>query len=430
MVLPMPMRTRLHWTLQLALTTTVRGMTTTTASRATVAERTYSCSDGVTLATRHWSNFDAGPSDDARPRRARKVLCLHGWLDNAASFNRLAPLLLDSLPSSDGTSDSVPTEVVALDFPGHGLSGHKSVDGPPQLLAEYAYYVSELVEALGWADNNDARNGIGVGRTVIENVNANSKNGKTEGTSTRDMVSVSSDNGINESEHKIILIGHSMGSGVSVVLCAAFPEWFSSVVLLEGGLMGRNARDASRHVRAACQRRLKSNKTLFPDGSKLGEGATPRSKVYGNLDAAIEARLSTTRRMPGDQFLSYEAAKGMVSRATLPASVNGNDDAVVFRHDPRLQWPSLQYYTREQVEAFFHDVHASGIPVCFLWAADGWPVDAWAENAVKNIMKPKYLKRLSGSHHFHADPDSVSPVAQEIAEFIEKERLICNTPTS
>ena len=34
------------------------------------------------------------------------ILALHGWLDNAASFSRLAPLLLD-------------VDVVAIDLPGH-----------------------------------------------------------------------------------------------------------------------------------------------------------------------------------------------------------------------------------------------------------------------------------------------------------------------
>ena len=150
----------------------------------------------------------------------------------------------------------------------------------------------------------------------------------------------------------------------------------------------------------------------------------PRAKVYSSLDAAIETRLSTARRMPGDQFLSYEAARDMVMRATVPAKVTSsssapvNNERVVFRHDPRLQWPSLQYYTREQVEAFFHDVHTSNIPVCFLWAADGWPVDAWGESMVEDVLQPGHLKRLSGSHHFHADPDSVDAVAREIVTFL------------
>ena len=87
-----------------------------------MTERTHSCTDGVKLATRHWANFDVNDDDDDSPssrrrrrRRTRKILCLHGWLDNAASFERLAPALLESLSSS---YDVIPTEIVALDFPG------------------------------------------------------------------------------------------------------------------------------------------------------------------------------------------------------------------------------------------------------------------------------------------------------------------------
>eukprot|EP00579_Thalassiosira_antarctica_P030666 CAMPEP_0202027436 /NCGR_PEP_ID=MMETSP0905-20130828/61465_1 /ASSEMBLY_ACC=CAM_ASM_000554 /TAXON_ID=420261 /ORGANISM="Thalassiosira antarctica, Strain CCMP982" /LENGTH=399 /DNA_ID=CAMNT_0048590947 /DNA_START=52 /DNA_END=1251 /DNA_ORIENTATION=- len=398
----------------------------TTINKSIVTETTYSCSDGVKLAARHWTNFDTKSNHDPSSRHTRKMLCLHGWLDNAASFNRLAPLLLGS--------SSIPTEIVALDFPGHGHSAHKSVDGPPQLLAEYAYYVSELVEALQWGRGNNGGSGVGNSRTVVGNINSNTNNDGNRESRTKNQSSNSIDNIRDTDSDKIVLIGHSMGSAVSLILCAAFPEWFSALVLLDGGMVARNANDASRHVRAACQRRLKSNRTLFPNGSNNGSGANGetiplRVKIYKNVDTAIEARLSTTTRMPGDQFLSFEAAKDMVIRATAPANVAStssppaDSEAVVFRHDPRLQWPSLQYYTREQVEAFFRDVNTSNIPVCFLWAADGWPVDAWSENVVKDVLKPGYSKRLSGSHHFHADPDSVDAVANEIVMFMEEQKL-------
>ena len=297
-------------------------------------------------------------------------------------------------------------------------------------LPEYAYYVAELVEALQWgkgtgSGNNNSDRGS---RTVVGNINQNT-NIKEE-TQQPDSTITSSDsiqdNITINNNNKIILCGHSMGSGVAIVLSAAFPEWFSSIILLEGGLVARNAQDASRHVRAACQRRLKSNKTLFPNGSNNVNGETilPRAKPYNNLDAAIEARLSTTSRMPGDQYLSYEAARDMVLRATSPAKPDEEDDtSVVFRHDPRLQWPSLQYYTREQVEAFFNDIYTSGIPVCYLYAVDGWPVDKWGEEMLTNVLKPGYLKKLSGSHHLHADPDSVTAVAEEIVKFLKEQKL-------
>lgn len=373
-------------------------------SKIVVKERTYACTDGVKVATRHWSNDFEYESE--YHHRTRKILCLHGWLDNAASFNQLAPCLIENLSvgSSSSDTDNIPTEIVALDFPGHGLSSHKSVDGPPQLLAEYAYYVAELIEALQWGDNGSTSN-MQDGKTTHDNDTQRSE-------------TTINDNSDKES-NKIILVGHSMGSGVAIVLCAAFPEWFSGLVLLEGGLVARSAHDASRHVRAACQRRLRSNRTLFPNVNDESLTSNTRAKVYSNLEAAIKARLSTTERMPGDQTLSYEAARDMVVRATLPANIYYNDDeAVVFRHDPRLQWPSLQYYTREQVEAFMRDVRTSTVPTCFLSATDGWPTDAWIESVVNNELQPVHLKQLSGSHHFHADPDTVGAVAREVVAFI------------
>ncbi|HET8941781.1 MAG TPA: alpha/beta fold hydrolase, partial [Rudaea sp.] len=58
------------------------------------------------------------------------LLALHGWLDNAASFDRLAPLLADHF------------HVVALDLPGHGQSDWRApgawyhfVDYPDDVLA-------------------------------------------------------------------------------------------------------------------------------------------------------------------------------------------------------------------------------------------------------------------------------------------------------
>lgn len=56
--------------------------------------------DGVEIAVRTWGAEDGIP-----------ILALHGWLDNAASFERLAPML-------DGCF------VVAPDLIGHGRSGH------------------------------------------------------------------------------------------------------------------------------------------------------------------------------------------------------------------------------------------------------------------------------------------------------------------
>eukprot|EP00804_Cyclotella_cryptica_P023915 CCRYP_010048-RA/>CCRYP_010048-RA protein AED:0.09 eAED:0.09 QI:378/1/1/1/0.5/0.66/3/50/345 len=343
---------------------------------------------------RHDAIFWSTLNTDTNNLHTRKLICLHGWLDNAASFNRLAPALIDSLSSYENSEQTTtehikPTEIIALDFPGHGLSGHKSPDGPPQLLAEYVYYVAECVEALKWGSGGS---------------------------------SAASGEGDQQSD-KITVIGHSMGAGVSVVFAAAFPELCSSLILLEGGgPLARNAKDCARHVRAACQRRLKSNKLLFSKDSSDGKNSGVR--VYPNLGAAVEARLATVKRMPGEQYMSEEAAEDLVSRALVPASSGSTEStAVIFRHDPRLQWPSLQYFTREQVEACYHDLHEANVPVCVLIAEDGYPVDSLSEKAMAEILKPGFVKKLSGSHHFHADPDSVGPVVDEIVKFVKENNL-------
>jgi pimeloyl-ACP methyl ester carboxylesterase len=66
-----------------------------------------------------------------------KLLALHGWLDNAASFDRLAPLLCGHF------------HIVALDLAGHGRSAHR----PPGLWYHYVDYLGDALaaaDALGW----------------------------------------------------------------------------------------------------------------------------------------------------------------------------------------------------------------------------------------------------------------------------------------
>jgi pimeloyl-ACP methyl ester carboxylesterase len=69
---------------------------------------------------------------------APRLLALHGWLDNAASFLPLAPLL-ECL------------DLVALDLPGHGRSGHRPA-GARYHFVDYPFAVDAALDALGWPD--------------------------------------------------------------------------------------------------------------------------------------------------------------------------------------------------------------------------------------------------------------------------------------
>jgi pimeloyl-ACP methyl ester carboxylesterase len=101
---------------------------------------------------------------------APSVLCLHGWLDNAASFLPLAPHLTD-------------LDVVALDLPGHGKSEHRHPTARYHFI-DYLWDVDAALTALAW-DNCH-------------------------------------------------LVGHSMGGGVSTLYCTAAPAQVRSLVVLDG----------------------------------------------------------------------------------------------------------------------------------------------------------------------------------------------------
>jgi pimeloyl-ACP methyl ester carboxylesterase len=99
----------------------------------------------------------------------RPLLALHGWLDNAASFSLLAPLLAGF-------------HVVALDLTGHGLSDRRSEDATYQIWDDLPQILG-VVDALGW--------------------------------------------------DSFSLLGHSRGAIISSLLASTFPERVERLVLLD-----------------------------------------------------------------------------------------------------------------------------------------------------------------------------------------------------
>jgi pimeloyl-ACP methyl ester carboxylesterase len=313
----------------------------TTAALATkTMERTFVCRDGMQLAAQCYP-----PLVSTKPTR-HKILLLHGWLDNCRTFWKLAP----SLDEQD--------DVIALDLPGHGKSQHKGKDTPPLLLSESAYYVADVLEQLEWTSGGD-----------------------------------------------VTLIGHSMGAAVSLMYAATFPEQVERLVLLEGaGPLARGAKDATQHLRAHVEKRLKGNQALYH--------GTKGPRVYPSLEKAAETRQGSAKLFPGKQYLSIEAAHELVARAM---SSTDDDAGFSFQHDVRLQWPSLLYMTPEQVDALQEAVQC---PTQLLLAHDGWPFDDDRLESTKHRLQPASFHILPGSHHFHADPDTADAVAHHVNDFL------------
>ena len=106
----------------------------------TAVERTIEI-PGLSLAARVH-----GP-DDGMP-----VLALHGWLDNAASFDGLAPLLSGC-------------KVVALDLAGHGLSQRRA--GAPYHFVDFVGDVAAVAEALAWPRFSLLGHSLGAGVAAL-----------------------------------------------------------------------------------------------------------------------------------------------------------------------------------------------------------------------------------------------------------------------
>ena len=81
--------------------------------------------DRISLAALEWGNPKGAP-----------VVAIHGWLDNAASFNRLAKSL-----------DLSTIRLIAIDLPGHGYSEHRG-EGQIYHLLEYVVDVVGALKAL------------------------------------------------------------------------------------------------------------------------------------------------------------------------------------------------------------------------------------------------------------------------------------------
>lgn len=136
---------------------------------------------------------------------APRVLALHGWLDNAASFVPLAAHLQG-------------IELVAPDLPGHGRSAHLA-PGADYSFAAAVHAVLDIADALGW--------------------------------------------------DRFSLLGHSMGAGIASLVAAGAPDRVRRLVAIEalGALAEAPEHTAGRLREAVASTRALAGKRLrlFPD---------------------------------------------------------------------------------------------------------------------------------------------------------------------
>ncbi len=117
--------------------------------------------EGVTYSAKTWGN----------PNSKKRILALHGWLDNANTFDRIAPELCTN------------QYIVAVDLAGHGLSDHRAANAD-YYIWDYAIDILNCLDVLQW---------------------------KT-----------------------CTLIAHSLGTGVASIVAGAFPNRIEKLIFIDG----------------------------------------------------------------------------------------------------------------------------------------------------------------------------------------------------
>ena len=194
-----------------------------------------------------------------------RVLALHGWLDNAASFIPLAA----HLPG---------IELVAIDQPGHGRSVHLPA-GADYSFAGAINTILDVADSLGW--------------------------------------------------ESFSLLGHSMGAGISSMVAAACPQRIERLVAIEGlgALAETPERTVPRMREAVSAQRALRGKSLrtFPDIDSAVRARMHAGRVPGSGLSEPLVRLLVER---GLRAVDGGHAWSSDPRLTLPTMIRTTEEQV------------------------------------------------------------------------------------------------------
>ncbi|MGB8712193.1 MAG: alpha/beta fold hydrolase [Onishia taeanensis] len=239
-------------------------------------------------------------------------LALHGWLDNAASFSRLAPLLVERLG----------IRIVALDFAGHGRS-RRHPPGVDYAIWDYCHDVLDAVVSL-----------------ELESAP---------------------------------LLAHSMGAGVACLLAAALPERVERLMLIDGlGTLSTPGDDTAQQLRRGLlgHRRRSSPSPRYADvesavAARVAGGVTPIDAdsawplVERNLEPLEDGhvRLRTDGRLLRPSLVRFcpEQVVGMLAAIEAPTLlIEGERGILGEREGARQNRAALKGLERRVLQGGHH----------------------------------------------------------------------------
>lgn len=261
------------------------------------------------------------------------VLCLHGYLDNAASF----------VPLMQQTEFLTDRHIIALEWPGHGHSDHRSAS------AHYHFfdYVSDLVDLF---HHNDWP--------------------------------------------AIDIIAHSMGGMVASAFAAAFPEKVKSLTLIDSlGFICSPAEQATNQLRQGLlSRHKKVNATRA-----FCEDTAIKARLHVSDLQEQHAKLIVQRSL----VKASDNTKAQ-SKSKTDTTSKGTESSQLFswRSDSRLRTISPYRLTLLQAKQLLSDIKC---PVQLIYGDKGMDMVVKGLSLFSSCLKDFTVTKISGGHHVHME---------------------------
>ena len=250
------------------------------------------------------------------------ILALHGWLDNALSFSVIAPFLSQY-------------RLIALDLSGQGLSDHRSPDA--------TYHIWDDVPQL---------------LSVVATLELD----------------------------QLIVLGHSRGAAIAVLLATALEDRCTQLLLLDG-MLPRPAPDE------------------FLQSQRDHRGLSKHQpRTFEDIEGFVSARVR----------LGFSESS---ARLLAPRALKETEAGWALAHDPRLNHASAVKLSPGMCSAFYS---AMTKPTLALVAEEGLRVRGGLEPSLAAVSELANCRVVTvpGPHHTHME-EGAQRIAEHIAAFID-----------
>jgi pimeloyl-ACP methyl ester carboxylesterase len=193
----------------------------------------------------------------------------------------------------------------------------------------------------------------------------------------------------------VVVMGHSRGAAIAVLLATALGERCTHLVLLDGMLPMPAEESAAPQQFIQAQRDREA-------------GRTRRRRQFSDVADFISARVKLG--------FSESSARLLASRALRP-----HDNGFELAHDPRLNHASAVKLTADMVAAFYASL---SVKTLVLVAEDGLRARAGLEASLQAIaQRPSQspecrVQRVPGKHHTHME-EGAEIIATHVGLFLE-----------